>query len=400
MVQYTASIQQQLPWDMALGVAYVGNHGVHLATIRDGNPIFPTSTGPCGDPASRCVGGGVPFWDNGDPVNYHTVNPNISSSINIGTFAQSRYNGLQIVLNERTRHGLEFEVAYTRSRVTDDTQGQENSRDCRVAGGLQGVYPLDPQSVDTGPACFNITNNWEINATYHLPNVMKGNAFLSKMTSGWWLSSIVAITSGEPFSLITGNNRSNSGVFSGGQGDRVNINTPALIAKYFNPSVCTSMPGQPAAGSNPCVYTPIPYNPSTVITGNVNQWYNPAMFSIPPVTVSPASEQGGAGCPCTIGQLGTSGRNIIPGPPFRNWDFSLVKDTKVGFLGEAGLIEFRAEMFNILNHSNFGPPSAGVFSGNSADLGPFSESPDGGAGQITKTQGTPRQIQFALRLEF
>jgi len=405
MVQYTASVQQELPWNMAVGVAYVGNHGVHLATIREGNPIFPTSTGPCGDPASRCVGGVVPFWDNSSPA-YQPVNPNISSSINIGTFAGSRYNGLQIVLNKRTGHGLEFEAAYTRSRLTDDTQGQENVRDCIVAGGLLGVYPLDPQSVDTGPACFNITNNWEISATYHLPNVMKSNAFLSKMASGWWLSSIVTIESGEPFSLITGNNRSNSGVLQGGQGDRVNLNTPALIAKYFNPTVCTSMPGQPAAGSNPCVYTPIPYDPSTVITGNINQWYNPNMFSLPPVSASDPSVQGTQNCTsqpagfCTIGQLGTSGRDIIPGPPFRNWDFSLVKDTKLGILGEGGMLQFRAEFFNILNHPNFGPPSAGVFSGGSGDLGPFSESPDGGAGQIITTQGKPRQIQFALRIEF
>jgi hypothetical protein len=422
MVQYTVSVQQQLPWNMALGVAYVGNHGVHLATIRDGNPIFPTSTGPCGDPASRCVNGVVPFWDNGLPSTgpppiYAPVNPNIGSSINIGTFASSRYNGLQIVVNKRTGRGLEFQAAYTRSHVTDDTQGQENVRDCSVSGGLLGIYPLDPQSVDTGPACFNIKNNWEFSMTYQLPNIMKGNAFLSKLASGWELSSIVTIESGEPFSLITGSNRSNSGVLQGGQGDRVNINTPALIAKYFNPSVCTSMPGQPAAGNNPCVYTPIPYDPNTVLTGNINQWYNPAMFSNTPVTLSPDSEQppcfflapdlNNPCTPSTIGQLGTSGRNYLPGPPFRNWDFSLVKDTKLGFLGEAGMLQFRAEFFNILNHPIFGPPSAGIFSGGvvgtqsgTSGLGPFSTAPDGGAGQISTTQGKPRQIQFALRLEF
>jgi hypothetical protein len=77
-----------------------------------------------------------------------------------------------------------------------------------------------------------------------------------------------------------------------------------------------------------------------------------------------------------------------------------VKDTKLGFLGEGGMLQFRAEFFNILNHPNFGPPSAGIFSGASGDLGPFSESPDPGAGQITTTQGKPRQIQFALRVEF
>jgi hypothetical protein len=328
----------------------------------------------------------VPFWDTSSPA-WHTVNPNIGSSVNIGTFASSRYNGLQIVLNKRTGHGLELQGAYTRSRLTDDTQGQENIRDCVVSGGVLGVYPLDPQSVDTGPACFNIKNNWEISMTYHLPNLMKGSAFLSKIASGWEMSSIVSIESGEPFTLITQNNRSNSGVLQAQQGDRVNINTPELIAKYL--PLCTSLPGKPApspaADTNPCAYTPIPYDPNTVITGSPDQWYNAAMFSLPPVSG-------------TIGQLGTSGRNLIPGPPSRNWDFSLVKETKLGFLGEAGMLQFRAEFFNILNHPFFGPPSAGIFAGKSSDLGPFSEGPLGA--QISTTQGKPRQIQFALRIEF
>jgi len=397
MIQYNASVQQQLPWNMALAVAYVGNHGVHLATIREGNPIFPTSTGPCGDPASLCVNGRVQFWDTSAP-NYAVVNPNIGSTINVGTFSQSRYNALQVVLSKRTSRGLEFEISYTHSRVTDDTQGQENVRDCLVAGGLLGTDALHPRQVDTGPACFNVPNNFEFNMTYHLPNVMKGNGLLSKMANGWWMSSIVSIQSGEPFSVILAGNRSNSGVLQG-QADRVNINTPALIAKYWNPALCTSLPGQPAAGSNPCPYTPIPYDPNTVITGKVSQWFNPAMFSISPNCAGPALTN----CSPTLGQLGTSGRNILPGPPQREWDFSLVKDTKIGFLGERGMVQFRAEFFNVLNHPNFGGAHlvAGVFSGNSGDVGPFSEKPSASTGKIRDTGGNdPRQIQLALKILF
>jgi hypothetical protein len=394
MIQYNVSIQQQLPWDMGLGVAYVGDHGVHLPTTRDSNPIFPTSTGPCGNPASLCVNGKVQFWDTGSPK-YVNVNPNMPSTLNHATVSESRYNGLQVVLTKRVSHGLEFESSYTHSRVTDDTQGQENVRDCLVAGGLLGVDPLYPKQVDTGPACFNVPNNWEFNMLYHFPDFKTGSGFLTKVANGWWISSIVSIESGEPFSVILGGQRSNSGVLQG-QADRVNLNTPALLAKY----PCTSQPGQPPSGNNPCAYTPILYNPNTVITGNINQWYNPAMFSISPMSNSPDSEQAGPSCPCTIGQLGTSGRNILSGPPVRGWDFSLVKDTKLGFLGEGGVLQFRAEVFNILNHPNFGEPAAGAFAGNSSDLSPFSEAPTQGAGQITQQQGTPRQIQFALRIEF
>jgi len=405
MIQYNASVQQQLPWNMALGVAYVGNHGVHLPTVRDGNPILPTSLGPCGDPASVCVNGKVPFWDTnctGTPLPancsspYRNVNPNFGSNINVATSAASRYNALQVVLEKRTSHGLEFQGAYTRSRVTDETQGQSNIQDCIVSGGLLGVYPLNP-SVDKGPACFDIRNNWEINVLYHLPNLMKDNGLLSKMLNGWFMSSIVSIQSGQPFSAITNNNRSNSGVAQAQQGDRVNINTPALLAAY----PCTSTPTQPATGpdTNPCLYQPIAYNPNTVITGDPNHWFNAAMFSISPNCTGP----GLTNCSSSVGQLGTAGRNILTGPPERNWDFSLVKDTKLGFLGEAGMLEFRAEFFNVLNHPNFSGDhlSTSVFSGGGSDLTPFSEPLKSSAGQVTRQlSDSQRQIQFALRIEF
>jgi len=409
MIQYNASVQQQLPWNMALGVAYVGNHGVHLPMVRDGNPIPPTSFGPCGDPASVCIGGKVPIWDSG-AANYTNLNPNFGSNINVATAATSRYNALQVVLQKRTSHGLELEAAYTRSRVTDETQGQSNIQDCQTSGGLLGVYPLD-NSVDRGPACFDILNNWEINALYHFPDVMKSNGFAQKILNGWFISSIVSIQSGQPFTPVLGVNRSNSGVLQGGQGDRPNINTPALIAKYFNSTVCTSMPGQPAAGNNPCVYTPIPYDPNTVITGDPNNWFNGAMFSLPPITLSPNNEQPScffinplpSNCtPNAIGQLGTALRNGLTGPPERDWDFSLVKDTKLGFLGEAGMLEFRAEFFNVLNHPNFAGGThfnVKVFDSNVTDTGPFSEQPHNGRANA-QVQDNQREIQFALRIQF
>ncbi len=242
MIQYNASVQQQLPWNMAIGVAYVGNHGLHLPTVRDGNPILPTSFGPCGDPASLCVDGKVPFWDNNSPA-YGNVNPNYGSDINIATVGVSRYNALQIVLQKRTSHGLEFESSFTHSKVTDDTQGQANIQDCVASGGLLGTYPLDPR-VDRGPACFNVPNNWEFNVLYHFPSP-KGSGFMPKVLGGWFMSSIVSVQDGLPITPLTVNNRSNSGVLQGGQGDWVNINTPALLAAYPCTSTARSSGNRP-----------------------------------------------------------------------------------------------------------------------------------------------------------
>lgn len=392
LIQYNMSIQQQLPWEMALGVAYVGTRGVHLFTIKDSNPFNVTSTGPCGDPASLCVNGTVQFWDSGSP-NYVYGNPNMPSTIEVTTEADSHYNGLQVVLNKRVGHGLEFQSAYTYSKVIDDTQGQANFADCQSSIGLQGVDPRHP-SVDRGPACFDSRHNWQFNMLYHFPTIMSGHGFASKAANGWWVSSIVSVQSGYPYSVIVGANRSLSGVLQG-QSDRVDINTPALIAKYFNPSVCTSQPGQPAAGANPCTYTPIPFNAKSVTLGTVNEWFNPNMFSMAPEFVSP---EGGGNF---VGELGNSGRNIVYGPGLRNWNFSLVKDTKVGFLGEAGSVQFRAEIFNVLNHPNYLFQNFVPFGGSPSDLGPFSEAPNPAASQITQTlPNNQREIQFALKMIF
>jgi hypothetical protein len=91
---------------------------------------------------------------------------------------------------------------------------------------------------------------------------------------------------------------------------------------------------------------------------------------------------------------------MLRGPGLGTWDFSLVKDTAVGFLGERGSVQFRAEFFNILNRANFAAPNVSVFSGNTSDIGSYSEAPLASAGQITTTATPSRQIQFALKVIF
>jgi hypothetical protein len=179
-----------------------------------------------------------------------------------------------------------------------------------------------------------------------------------------------------------------------------------LIAKYFRRTtnngadgLCTWMPGDNPTGpfgSVPCLFTPIPFNAKTAVTGNLNQYFNPDMFSMAPEFPSP---EGGSNF---VGQLGSAGRNILRGPGSSDWNFSLVKDTKVKFLGEGGSVQFRAEFFNVLNHPTFkfGFLAPIMFFGNPADTGPFSESPRATNSQIRTTDGDPRQIQFAIKILF
>jgi hypothetical protein len=113
--------------------------------------------------------------------------------------------------------------------------------------------------------------------------------------------------------------------------------------------------------------------------GTPNLYFDPCAFSLQPT-----------------GFLGNAGRNILSGPSFANLDFSIVKDTHISHLGEQGLLQFRAEIFNIFNHPNFGFSPINnadrvVFAGTSANPA---------AGVLIQTASPSRQIQFALKLMF
>jgi hypothetical protein len=200
------------------------------------------------------------------------------------------------------------------------------------------------------------------------------------------MGNIVSLQTGLPFTPILASNRSNSGNLSTGA-DRVDINTQAIAQGTV---LANAEGGDYVAAANF-----IPYHSRTVITGNPNQWFNPAMFHMQPMVPCPNN----AALIC--GSLGDAPRGILRGPRLGDWDFSLVKDTPARQLGKQGSVEFRAEFFNILNHTNFGmPSSATVFSGATSALGAYQQAPLPGVGQITTTATTSRQIQFALKLTF
>jgi hypothetical protein len=142
--------------------------------------------------------------------------------------------------------------------------------------------------------------------------------------------------SGFPFTPLAGSNRS-------GDGDTRNPDRVSINPAFTGP----------------------------VITGNPNQWFNPAAFILP-----------------TMGTYGNIGRGTLTGPGLADVDVSLFKNTAIT---EKTTLQFRAEFFNVLNRSNYGPPNTTVFSGTAV-------SPS--AGLITTTATNPRQVQLGLKLIF
>jgi hypothetical protein len=379
-IQYNLVVQRQLARNTAINVAYVGSHGVHLWQQLEGNPTIPTA-----------VVNGVQYWSDSVPLCQSGAiptcrnNPNFGSVTTNSTVGVSHYDSLQVVVNQRLSSGLEAQGAYTYGHSLGTPIGQVVGADCAGAPGMDTGVSSNTREYDYGPSCFDARHNFRLSLLYYFPT-LKSNGVLSKLVNGWWTGNIVALQTGLPFTPILANNRSNSGNLSTGA-DRVDINTQTVAQG----TVLTNAEG----GDYISATTFIPYNPHTVITGNPNQWFNPSMFHLQPMVPCPNKPA------LTCGSLGDATRGVLRGPDLGDWDFSLVKDTAVSLWDKQGSVEFRAEFFNVLNHTNFGmPASATVFNGATSVLGAYQQAPLPGVGQITTTVTTSRQIQFALKLIF
>ena len=325
LASYQFFIDQKLPWAMALSVGYVGSRGWNLYQSREVNPPNPAGV----------TSIGVPYYCNpadlttGQPTTAHpcsatTAIPTPAACIatpstalcrpnlNIGTMladvadGESWYNSLQISLQKQISQGLQFQASYTFSKDEDTPNGQSIA-DSDTAQEVPG----NPGNVDKGVSLREIPQVFRMNIIYHVPN-LKSQNFAAKLEHGWWMSSIVALQSGQRANLALGITRSLSSN-STSYADRASL----------DPS----------------------FNSGTVVTGNISQWWNPSMFDIP-----------------ALGTYGTSPRGVLVGPDYKNVDLSIVKDTKMPWLGEAGSIQFRAEFFNLFNRAQFGLPNATLVS--------------------------------------
>ena len=395
LYQWNFSIERQLPAGLGLTVSYVGSRGAHLWDVMEANPAVPDQMLDAQNPLcgtamapANCTQAGVAppshtpgglTWSNPNcaipaptpPAFINPTNPAINPNdcrLNpyYGDYAidqtrgSSWYNALEIEVQKRLSHGIEFQSSYTFSKLLDTTEGMNTggSFSADDATVQDSTNPFNPK-FDKGPSQYDARHQWTTNLIYYLPNTATSSGFLPKLANGWWTSSIVTVRTGFAFApTAPGGTISNSFNTYGGS-DRVDIVTPQNLstALAFNPNA-------------------VVYNPKTVIVGNVNEWFNPNMFT-----------------PQPFGQLGNVPRGFLRGPGSVGWDLSLAKDTKLGLLGEAGRLRFRAEAFNVLNHPSFQMPNYQLV-GFAPVILPT-------AGIIRSTPlNNQREIQLSLRLEF
>jgi hypothetical protein len=361
LISYSVRVERPLFANTTLTVAYVGNHGYHEIIGVDANAATaiqcPASPCPATFPTTVDPTSGQPIYGAlaGTPVpagtyfNPTATKPNTALA-NTWTWVsegESRYNSLQVDVNHRFSAGLSIRGVYTLAKAMDDGDSL-NATAASNAVALLSV-PNDPKA-DWGPATYDVRHAGSINVIYALP-FGSGRRFLSNvhgisdvLVSGWTVNSVVSMQSGFPFTPQLAYNPANNG-------DSRNPVRPFLNPAFTGP----------------------------VVTGNPNQWFNANAFIAPP---------------SNSGFYGNVGRDTYAGPGLATWDLSAIKDAH---LTQRAHMQFRVEMFNLLNRANFNTPNLITYVLQAAPNATLPEqSPT--AGQITSTSTSSRQVQLGVKL--
>jgi hypothetical protein len=326
--EWRFTIEQQLDRNTALRISYAGEFGYHGLLSVDPNSI-PAQV--CAS-ASGCTAGGT--------GTARTTVAQGAQYIPVGTRPNPYLSGGFSWYTEgnSSYNALQIDVNRRLSRGFEMRANYTFSKSLDVNSALTGAQSNNqPQMVmdrndlrrDWGPSALDVTHQASLSGTWQIP--LRG-----RIGGGWELNGIATLLSGFPFTPQLGSNRS-------GDGDTRNPDRPSYNPGFTGP----------------------------IVTGNPSQWFNPGAFLVP-----------------AAGTWGNVGRNVLTGPGLATLDTSLFRNFKVL---ERTTLEFRAEFFNILNHTNFGTPNATVFSGTAVNPS---------AGLITSTATTSRQIQFGLKLMF
>jgi Carboxypeptidase regulatory-like domain/TonB dependent receptor-like, beta-barrel len=309
MENYNLNVQRQLGNKWVLQVGYVGSEGHHLFRFRDLNqPSQADIT--AADLGCNCINSyGVPRpFGNNTYTAFYVMNEE--------TTANSNYHSLQTSLRVRGWHGFTSQVNYVWSKSLDSASDGEDF----VPNAAQPNDSTRP-ALEYGPSNFNVPHRFTWILSYELPN-RSGN--WQKVKNGWGFDSTVTLQSGQPFNL----NYNFEDDFSGaGEG----IDRPDVVG--------------------PIVYHP--RDPSNFV--------DLSAFAIPcTVDLTTVSTPSGTAGDCVPGtrHFGNLGRNSLHGPTFKQWDFSVHKNTAIT---ERVNLQLRAEFFNILNHPNFSNPVLPLF---------------------------------------
>jgi hypothetical protein len=312
--QWHLDVQRQLPAGIVGTIAYVGSKGTHLTDIRNlnqlqaltaaQNPYAPGQPIVQNDCDTMTVNGvavtgaaatNLAIACGADPNPLRTMFPGFSDITRIENASSSNYHSLQVSARRNTGPVI-LSLAYTYSHSIDDSSDRFDTN-------FVDSYNLARSRANSN---FDERHNLQISYVYDLP-FFRGNSLRDRLLGGWQTTGLISAQSGTPFTIVNGTDfGDNAGVGNG-------VGTGSYPDVVGDPR---SLPGQKSFGD---------------IVGPL--LYNPAAFAVP-----------------TGLTFGNAGRNMLTLPFHTNVDMALFKHFKID---ESRNVEFRWEVFNVFNHTQF-----------------------------------------------
>ena len=328
VMQWNLTLAQDLTQNISMRVGYVGSRGVHQPfRVEDADIVLPSLT-PQGY-----------VWPS-PPGSGSRLNSNAGRITAAFWQGNSFYDALQLKVKAKIGSGGEIGGSYTWGKTIDTSSGS-------LVGDEYSNSISSPlwfnMKLNRGLADFNVAHNLEVNYTFELSTPKWAHAVNAWALGGWQVGGVFEASTGVPFT-------------PGFAGD-------ALGVKSIDPNIdVPNLVSAPGCGA-------------LVNPGDPNHYIKTQCFAVPnPITLR-----------------GNLGRNTLVGPGLINLDSSLLKNNHIKRISDNFNVQFRAEFFNLLNHTNFVPPldNRNIFDSTGNAIG--------NAGLITSTQTPSRQIQFALK---
>jgi len=387
VMQYNLNLQYQLTPSLTSLLAYVGSRGIHQPyRPDDADMVIPTLTSagylfPKVDVFGNAFSPLCNQTDPNGPVDPSCappsrINEHYGSVRGMFYEGQSYYNALEAQLVKRMSHGFQVQGTFTWGRSIDTSSAT-------VAGDAFGnsiaspSYFFNPRQ-SRALSDFNVARTLVVNGLWEIPSPKSISGPARFLSQGWQLGVIFTASTGIPFTPTFGTGGDPLGTLSSDDWAYPNrlkgpgcssLTNPGNPNSYFKASQCFAVPTAP------------------------DQAFFDANCDPAPPTLGVALAPGDLRC---FNLRGNAGRNILIGPGTTEVDFSVFKNNYIRKISENFNVQFRAEMFNVLNHANFAPP----VTPDNTDVFDATGTSTGVAGLLTRTSTTAREIQFAIKVIF
>jgi len=333
-------VERQIYNDWAVKVFYIATRGIKLMREAETNYGFLKSAVDANPAAYASVIGNMQLASSIPGVSgaAYRINPAIGGRVVGGPLAESTYHSLQTTVEKRFSHGLSFQANYTWSAMIDDA-------DDILGGAVNSTVPAIPFNfkLDKARSGLDQPQRLVVSYVYEIPLFKKQKGFVGRAFGGWEIAGTTLEASGTPYTVFNANNA--LGTLNNGQLSTVVTNQRASV----------NQSGVPGTGTS---------------AGLTNPYY--------------------IANPQNSGIIGNLGRNTLRTGGTNNFNASLQKSIRI--YGERHVMQFRAEVFDVLGHRNFTVIPANTVS-NSTNLTTFLN-----LGQTTTVVG--RTMQFLVRYSF